>query len=252
MVPDEERAAAFARWYDEQVCTRIEPWRFGTQFIDRDFPDESDTNFVRLDDVPHTTPPANVVVSADAALADLGSPRRVVIGSIAVADRLAVAFEAAGWVMRRYLLLVHHAEPEPPSDGIHCEEVALGAFLKFRATFGGMSASRAYLEKVESRVGSRYFVTTIHGHPASGCVLWTHGGDAQIDAVATAPTMRGRGAGAAVVFGAMQAANADWVHLYTEAAAGPLPFYKGLGFEIAGAIAECTIPDQGEIGSDKT
>jgi GNAT superfamily N-acetyltransferase len=252
MVPDEERAAAFARWYDEQVCTRIEPWRYGTQFIDEDFPRESDTNFVRLDDVPASTPPANVVVSADAALADLGAPRRVVIGSIALADRLAIAFEAAGWVMRRYLLLVHHTEPEPPSDDIHCEEVPLSAFLKFRASFGGLSASPAYLEKVEERVGTRYFVTTYHGHPASGCVLWTHDGDAQIDAVATTPAMRGRGAGAAVVVGALRAADAEWVHLYTEAAAGPLPFYKGLGFEIAGAIAECTVPGQGEMGSDRT
>jgi len=75
---------------------------------------------------------------------------------------------------------------------------------------------------------------------------------AQIDAVATTPALRGRGAGAAAVSAAIRAANADWAHLYTEAAAGPLPFYKSLGFDIAGAIAEWTFTDAGEPGTEDT
>jgi GNAT superfamily N-acetyltransferase len=240
MGPDEERAAAFARWYDEQVCTRIESWRFGTQYVDEEFPHESDANFIRLDAVPDTASPETVVVATDVVLAESRAPRRVVIGTIQLADRLSVAFETAGWTMHRYLLLVRTADEPLPRSDVHCEEISLGSFLRFRASFGGASASRSYLEKVQRRVGGRYFVATIHGRPASGCVLWAHERDAQIEAVTTAPAMRGHGAGSAAVAAAIKASSADWIHLYTEAAAGPLPFYKSLGFDIAGTIAECT------------
>jgi ribosomal protein S18 acetylase RimI-like enzyme len=243
MGPDEERAEAFAHWYDEQVCTRIDPWRFGTRYLDEDFPDESDTNFLLIEEAPRTASPGAVVVAADAALGDTGSPRRVVMGSIALADRLSVPFDAAGWTLRRYLLLVRDPEAELPRSRIHAEEVSLTTFLRFRASIGAPSAPRGYLQKVERRVGSRYFVATIHGRAASGCVLWAHDGDAQIDAVITAPAMRGRGAGSAVMSAAIRAANARWLHLYSEAATGPLPFYKSLGFDIAGAIAEATMED---------
>jgi GNAT superfamily N-acetyltransferase len=244
MGPDEARADAFARWYDELVCTRIEPWRFGTQFLDEDFPTVSDTNYLRIEAIPEGTPTRVVVEAADKALAETGSPPRIIIGSIALADRLAGALEAAGWSMHRYLLLTHDHDAAPMSrNHLHVEETTLAAFLRFRSTFGGMSASREYLEKVERLVGTRYFTATIHGRPASGCVLWAHDDEAQIDAVATAPEMRGRGAGAAAVAAAVRAADAAWIHLYTEAAAGPLPFYKSLGFEVAGAIAECTPGD---------
>jgi ribosomal protein S18 acetylase RimI-like enzyme len=238
---DEERAVAFARWYDEQVCTRIEPWRFGTQYIDEDFPQESDTNFVLLGHVPPRTRAETVARATDAALADVGSPRRAVVDSIALADRLRVTFEADGWILQRHLLLVRdgHAQLRPGRD-VHCEEVSLGSFLRFRSAFDAVTASRSYLEKVERRLGSRYFVATLGGRPASGCVLWAHEGDAQIDSVATAPPLRRCGAGAAVVTAAIQASEATWVHLYTEAATGPTAFYESLGFAIAGAIVECT------------
>jgi GNAT superfamily N-acetyltransferase len=239
MGPDEERAAAFARWYDEQVCTAIEPWWFGTRYIDEDFPRESDTNFVRLETAPERAGPGGVVAAADAVLEGI-EQQRIVIDTVELADHMADSLEPDGWTLHEYALLVRATDEPLPPAAIRCEEVSLTSFLRFRATFGAASASRAYLQKVERRVGSRYFLAMIEDRPASGCVLWTNEGDAQIDAVETAPALRGLGAGAAVVSQAIHAANAGWVHLYTEAATGPLPFYKSLGFEVAGSIVECT------------
>jgi hypothetical protein len=137
MGPDERRAVAFARWFDERTCTRIEPWRFGTVFLDREFPDVSDSNFLSIDDVPPGEAPDRVVSEVEQVRVRVGIPhRRVVVADAELAGRLAPAFGRAGWGIERYRLMVQRHEPARSRghtiDALVIGEVALPSHLGFR------------------------------------------------------------------------------------------------------------------------
>jgi len=240
----------FARWFDEQTCTRIVPWRWGTVFVDAEFPEVSDSNFLSIEAVPPDEAPEGVVTEAERAQGEAGIPhRRVVVADDLLADRLAPAFERAGWTEDRYRLLVSHRSPETADDAPAADEVSLDELLRFREeleaetghTDEPMRARRAYAEKIDRAIGTRCFLARNEGRAVSGCVLWLHGGDAMLDAVATLPAFRGRGAAGAAVSAAAdaaRAADATWVHLYTNAEKGPIPLYDRLGFDDVGAISD--------------
>jgi GNAT superfamily N-acetyltransferase len=250
MGPEGRRAAAFARWFDERTCTRIGPWRWGTAFVDAAFPDVPDSNYVSIDAVAADATPARVVSDVERVRAALGiRHRRVIVQDIALADRLAPAFEEAGWRIERYRLMVHRrvtARARPAPDAA---EVSLVEFLRFRdaleaetqGTDEPLRAHHAYAEKIHGSVGTRCFLSWIGGCAVSGCVLWTHFEDAQLDSVATLPAFRVRGAAGAAIAAAVEAARtagASWIHLYTLSETGPIGLYHRLGFDDVGSIAE--------------
>jgi GNAT superfamily N-acetyltransferase len=245
MDPDEQRAFAFARWVDEQMCTRITPWTYGTLFEDAEFPEVADTNFLRVDAVPPDVEPGDVVAEAERARLEAGlAPRRLVVTERELADRLRPALADAGWVGERYLLMVQQRALEVPSKD--AGEVSLDELVGLRAaleveTAGEIRIDPAYAEKVDRALGTRCFIATIDGEPASGCVLWVHGTDAQIDAVATRPSARRKGAAAAAIAAATAAARRSgitWIHLYTLADTGPVELYRRLGFDEVGSIVD--------------
>jgi GNAT superfamily N-acetyltransferase len=250
MGPDERRAAAFARWFDERMCTRIGPWRWGTLYLDAEFPDVSDSNFLSVEGAPADGAPNRVVAEAERVRVEVGIPhRRAVVAEAGLADRLAPAFERAGWRAERYRLMVQRRVPEAPPDAPPAGEVPFAELMRFRDDLTivagkageSLGTHRAYVEKTDRSIGTRCFLARIDGRAVGGCVLWAHGADAQLDAVATLPSFRGRGAAGAAAAAASEAARkagATWIHLYTNAETGPTSLYRRLGFDDVGVITE--------------
>jgi predicted GNAT family acetyltransferase len=108
-------------------------------------------------------------------------------------------------------------------------------------TGGRAEGRRRYAEKIDRAIGTRCFLTRIDGRAVSGCVLWAHGEDAQLDTVETLSAYRRRGAASATVGAAAEAARASgatWIHLYTLAESGPIAMYRRLGFDDVGEVIE--------------
>lgn len=245
---DEVRAKAFARWFDEEVGAQTIPWRRGSLIVHPRFPASSDINFVRLDDPSAADDPSAVPAEVERALKDAAiHTRRVVVEDARLAARLTPSFEKDGWSSDRYLLMVHRRPSDVPvGRGPTASEVTLDRFLAFRETLlvelgEPPVLDRDLAESVDRSVGTRCFVAVVEGTPVSGCVLWRHGADAQIDTVETLPSARGRGAATAIVGAAVDAsrlAGATWIHLYTRADGGPVSLYERLGFEVVGEVVE--------------
>lgn len=91
--------------------------------------------------------------------------------------------------------MVQRRTLEMPNAG--AKEVSLEEFVALRAaleaeTVGEVRTDPAYADKVDRALGTRCFIAKIDGEPVSGCVLWVHGSDAQIDAVATRRRLGGK------------------------------------------------------------
>jgi GNAT superfamily N-acetyltransferase len=247
---DERRAAAFALWFDQQTCTRIELWRWGTVFVDAEFPNVSDSNFLSIDHAPIGQTVDRIVAEAERARGEAGIPqRRVVVGDPKLAARLCEAFESAGWRADRYRLMVQRRVPETAADAPAAGEVSFPELMRFREELEAETSEaseplrtrRAYAEKIHRAIGTRCFLAWSGGRAVSGCVLWIHGDDALLDAVATLPAFRGRGAAGSVIRAAVDAAHAaeaSWVHLYTHAQTGPIALYRRLGFDDVSDVTE--------------
>lgn len=245
---DQVRAGAFALWFDERVEAQTIPWRWGSLSVHRRFPSSSDVNFVRLDDPAAADVAASVPAEVERALRDAGiGTRRVVVEDARLAERLAPSFERNGWSVDRYLLMVHRRPADVPVEGRPTvSEVTLDRFLVFRemllAELGEPRVlDRDLADAVDRSIGTRCFVAMMEGIPVSGCVLWCHGADAQIDTVETLPSVRGRGAATSAVAAAIDASRATgatWIHLYTPADGGPVSLYERLGFEVVGGVVE--------------
>jgi ribosomal protein S18 acetylase RimI-like enzyme len=244
MGPDERRAASFARWIDERVCTRIDRWRWGTLHVNDAFLEVSDTTFLSVESLPERGLD-DLVAEAERVLGDIGVPhRRVVVAGASTAAPLVPAFASAGWGVDRYRLMVQRAQPPSPAGAARVEEVGLADYLRFRDDFdpeGRSEVRDSFARYVDRRIGTRCFLGSIDEVPASSCLAWAHDGDVQLDGVATLPAFRRRGAATAVVAAAAEAARtsgASWIHLYTRSDTGPIPLYRRLGFEDVGEIVE--------------
>ena len=90
-----------------------------------------------------------------------------------------------------------------------------------------------------ARAGARYFAVELDGELASYCELYLHEGVAQVEDVNTLEAFRNRGAGRAVVLGAIaeaRAAGADLIWLLADADDWPRHLYAKLGFvQVGGA-----------------
>lgn len=248
MNEDEVRAGAFARWFDERVGAQAIAWRRGALIVHPRFPASSDVNFARLAGPSAADDPASAPAEVERAFGDAGIvPRRVIVEDARLAARLTPSFERDGWSADRYLLMVHRRPADVTArGGPTAYEVTLDRFLAFRETLLVAPGQppvldRDFAETVDRAVGTRCFVAVTEGTPVSGCVLWCHGAEAQVDTVETLPSSRGRGAATSAVAAAIdasRAAGATWIHLYTRADGGPVSLYERLGFEVVGEVVE--------------
>jgi GNAT superfamily N-acetyltransferase len=246
---DEIRAGTFARWFDERVGARALPWRWGSLIVHPGFPRSTEVNFVRLEDPAAADDAAMVPVEVGRTCEVARTlPLRVVVEDAQLAHRLTPAFERCGWRADRYVLMVHRRSVARCGDEPPVAEVSLDRFLAFRESLAAElaeppSIDRAFAEAVDRTIGTRCFLRTVGDAPVSGCLVWRHGEDAQLDTVETLPSARGLGAASSVVDAAVRAAadsGAMWIHLHTHEATGPVRLYERLGFVTAGETVEFT------------
>lgn len=221
-------------------------------YVDADFPNCLDTNFLLIEGVPSHVSADDIVMEARRAFPGRGSRSlRVVLEDPALARQLEPHLRERGWRIQRFLLMVHRRSIPLPTDLSRATECSLEEarplleeVIRRGSGAGDESETRMLIDfraKVANKIGTRFFVAPVDGSPAGVCELYLNETDAQIDVVNTLEESRGRGNGTAVVLSAVEAAlevGARWIHLYTDAENWPQRWYRRLGFEDAGTVVE--------------
>jgi GNAT superfamily N-acetyltransferase len=233
------------RALDERATEQVVPFRWGRALINRRLALVHDLNYLIVDRVVD----AEVGVLAAEANRIQGPAgirhRRVNVDDQAAADRLAPAFEAAGYKAERFVLMVHRRSPGRQVDTSGVREIDWTQLRPARelelrqqpwaAAPGLVSQILAKHELTASRISTRYFGAIVDGGVASSCELRTEGDVAQIETVETLEAYRRRGLSRAVVSAALEAAGGyDFVFLVADANDWPQEFYRRLGFDEVG------------------
>ena len=245
MTDDVTRIRAFERSMFERVSTRVEPFAWGTAFLDERFPKRWDSNFLWVERALEGVRVDELVAEADRVLGGAGLAHRE-LGGLADADgaRLAPELEALGWESGPHVTMVYRREPDRWNDDL-AEEVDLATVrpalieLGSRQPWGkadpasvaAMADYRAVLVEV---VGARFFVVRVGRRIASVCELYARDGVAQVEDVTTFEEDRGRGYARAVVLAAVRAAREagnDLVFLRADDTDWPKHLYAKLGFD---------------------
>jgi len=251
MTPTElARIVAMEHWVQEATATRVEPWRFGSAIFTDDFPGRYDSNFLRVERPVGAAAPAELAADADRLQAGLGH-REVTVESDGEGARLAAGFRELGYIVERLAYMVLRTEPSGgPRLTVRevSPEILRPTLLATNLAIAGMSRADAemladFRPLSAARAGARYFAVELDGVLASYCELYLHEGAAQVEDVNTLEAFRNRGAGRAVVLGAIAAAralDADLVWILADADDWPQHLYAKLGFERVGGAWQFT------------
>jgi ribosomal protein S18 acetylase RimI-like enzyme len=244
------RIVAMERWVEEVTATRVEPWRFGSAIFTDDFPGRYDSNFLRVERPVGAATPAELAADADRVQAGLGH-REVTVEDADEGARLAAGFRELGYIVERLAYMVLRTESsDGPALAVRevSPETLRPALLATSLAIAGMSRTDAemladFRPVSAARAGTRYFAVELDGVLASYCELYLHEGAAQVEDVNTLEAFRNRGAGRAVVLGAIaaaRAADADLVWILADADDWPQHLYATLGFEHVGGAWQFT------------
>ena len=250
MTEELARIVAMERWVEEATATRVEPWRFGSVIFTDDFPGRYDSNFLRVERPIGSATPTELAVEADRLLAGLGH-REVVVEDADAGARLAAGFRELGYLVERLVYMVLRTRsPETPAMAVRevSPQLLRPTLLATNLAIDGMSQADAemladFRPVSTRRVGTRYFAVELEGVPASYCELYMHDGAAQVEDDNTLAAFRNRGAGRAVVLGAIAAAHAagaDLIWIVADADDWPQQLYAKLGFEPIGGSWQFT------------
>ena len=244
------RIAAMERWAQEATATRIEPWRFGSAIFTDTFPGRYDSNFLRVERPVGAATPAALAAEADRLQAALGH-REVTVADADEGARLAAGFRDLGYhVDRLASMVLRTGSPEAPAIPVRevSAETLRPTLLATNLAIAGMSRTDAemladFRSVSAARAGTRYFAVELDGVLAAYCELYLHEGVAQVEDVNTLEAFRNRGAGRAVVLGAIAAARAsgaDLIWLLADAEDWPRHLYAKLGFVQVGGSWQFT------------
>ena len=248
---EEARIAAMIRWVEEATATRVDRWRFGSAIYTDDFPGRYDSNFLRIERSVGAMTSAGLAAEADRLQAHLRH-REIVVEDADEGARLTAGFRDLGWVVDRLAYMVQRREPARTPSLLAVREVGAAALrpaliathLAIAGTTQADAEMLADFRVVSERLaGTRYFAVEQDGVLAAYCELYLYGGAAQVEDVNTLEMFRNRGAGRAVVLGAIaaaRAAGADLVWLVADAEDWPRHLYAKLGFEQAGGSLQFT------------
>ncbi len=250
MTEELARIVAMERWVEEATATRVEPWRFGSAIFTDDFPGRYDSNFLRVERPIGSATPTELAAEADRLLAGLGH-REVVVEDADAGTRLAAGFRELGYLVERLVYMVFRTRsPETPALAVRevSPQLLRPTLLATNLAIDGMSQADAemladFRPVSAERAGTRYFAVELDGVIASYCELYLHDGAAQVEDVNTLVAFRNRGAGRAVVRGAIAAAHAagaDLVWIVADADDWPQQLYAKLGFEAIGGSWQFT------------
>lgn len=239
-----DRIHAFERELWRRCSTRTEPTRFGTAFLNEDFPLRYDSNFVRVERPLAGVDAVDLAADADRVLGGAGLGHR----ELSIADddegqRLAPAFLELDWSADRLVSMVWRREPEP-RPAVEVRQVAfedarpaIEATLRARHDIEGpdeLAQLVTFRGLLERRVGARFFVAEVDGRPAGVCEMYSFDGVSEIEDVNTLEEFRGRGLASAVVLAAARAARRagnDLVFLIADESDWPKELYARLGFD---------------------
>lgn len=238
------RIAAFLRELWLRCSTRTEPTRFGTAFLNEDYPLRYDSNFVCVERPLAAVDAVDLAADADRVLGGAGlGHRELWIPGDDEGRRLAPAFLELNWSADHLVSMVWKRDPEPRPEvevrqvGFERASPAIEAVLRARhdlqdpAELAQLVGFRGLLER---RVGARFFVAEVEGRAGSVCEMYAFDGVAQIEDVNTLEEFRGRGLASAAVLHAARAAReagSDLVFLIADDADWPKELYARLGFD---------------------
>ena len=244
MTEELARIVAMERWVEEATATRVEPWRFGSAIFTDDFPGRYDSNFLRVERPIGSATPTELAAEADR-LPGGPRPSRSGRGGRRRRRPSRGRLSQLGYLVERLVYMVLRTRSlETPAMAVRevSPQLLRPTLLATNLAIDGMSQADAemladFRPVSARRVGTRYFAVELEGVLASYCELYMHDGAAQVEDVNTLAAFRNRGAGRAVVLGAIAAAHAagaDLVWIVADADDWPQQLYAKLGFEPIG------------------
>lgn len=243
MSRDLERIQAFWREVERRLCTRTEPFTYGTAYLNTDFPHRWDSNFLLVESSLEGVTADELAAEAERVLGHRFEHREVVTEDDAAGERLAPRFLELGWRLDHALTMVLRRPPdreaEPVAREVRFDEARpiLEEVLRRSRSSSTPEVDRELVEferLLEDRLGARFFVAETEGRLASICELYVIGGVAQVESVDTLEEFRGRGLARAVVQAAIRAARArdcDLVFIAADVDDWPQQLYGRLGFD---------------------
>jgi len=185
-----------------------------------------------------------IAAEADRVQAELGHRRVILPPGAAVLEE---GFRRLGWKPDHFLFMVYRGGGEP-ADTARVEEVEPRRLRRLREeiirewqpdadkkTVSEMNAANLLQVKAAN---SRIFGIVEDGEVVSSAQLFSDGGTAQVEDVATLPAYRGRGHAKALVNRAVEeavAGNHEFIFLVAEGHDWPKKLYNRLGFEEVGS-----------------
>ena len=185
-----------------------------------------------------------IAAEADRVQAELGHRRVILPPGAAVLEE---GFRRLGWKPDHFLFMVYRGGGEP-ADTARVEEVEPRRLRRLREeiirewqpdadkkTVSEMNAANLLQVKAAN---SRIFGIVEAGEVVSSAQLFSDGGTAQVEDVATLPAYRGRGHAKALVNRAVEeavAGNHEFIFLVAEGHDWPKKLYNRLGFEEVGS-----------------
>ena len=238
-----ERAAAFEELMRDRCVERVVETPFGPALFNDTHSTIWFVNVLRADNAGDATAEE---LAAEAERVQAGLEHRRVILPVGRPD-LVEGFRELGWEPDHFLFMAYRGGAEP-ADTARTEEVRPGQIRRLREaiirewqkdaddkTVSDILA--ADLLQIEA-VGSRVFGIVEDGVVVSSAQLYSHGGTAQVEEVATVPECRGRGYAKALVTRAVEEAvaeNHEFIFLIADGEDWPKELYARLGFEELGS-----------------
>jgi ribosomal protein S18 acetylase RimI-like enzyme len=245
-----ERAVAFEHEVMRRTSTHVEPFAWGTAYLNDDMPHRYSSNLLWVG--PGVAPPGadDLVAEADRILGGRGMGHRKVNVDGEAGRALAPRFLELGWAVHSLLVMTL----ERPSDRrptIAVERVGFDVARPLAETIarrGEITRDEAVLRELvgfkdvaQRELGASFLVARVDGAPVAVCELYVGDGVAQIEDVNTLEEHRGRGIASSIVSAAAEAARdegADLIFLVADDEDWPKHLYARLGFDAAGPAWE--------------
>jgi ribosomal protein S18 acetylase RimI-like enzyme len=240
---DLERAAAFEELIRDRCVERVVETRFGPALFNDTLPTIWSLNVLRAER-PGDATADEIAAEADRVQAELAHRRVILPPGAAVLED---GFRRIGWKPDHFLFMVYRGGGEP-ADTARVEEIEPGQLRRLREeiirewqpdadekTVSEMHAADLLQVKAAN---SRIFGIVEDDEVVSSAQLFSDGGTAQVEDVATLPAYRGRGHAKALVTRAVEEAvsgNHDFIFLVAEGDDWPKKLYNRLGFEEVGS-----------------
>lgn len=237
----------------ERLSTRIEPFEHGTAFLDEEFRDRYNSNFLLVEQPLEGVPAKAILQEADRILGGASYPHReVVVRDDRHGERLAPAFANHRYTVARNVIMVHRRAPDRDPDLV-TEELS---FAQVRPLLHEINRRQPWATsdetvrvltdqhgKFERVIGARFFAVRCEGTLAGNCELYMDDLDAQVENVDTLEEFRGRGVARGVVLRAVRAARdagAEHVFIVADEADWVRELYGRLGFDRVGRTWQFT------------